>query len=528
MRKFRDHSSAELFNRWEYLGRNRLDRLRNSWAELFRTQVLMRLPAEQLGELFDAEMGRPTVDLPVALGAIVLQQMFNLTDRETADAVAFNVTWHYALDIRSDSDFEMTDRTLRNYRKLVMDKGLDEVMFREVTDGLIDALGVDTSKQRMDSTAFRSAMRELTRLGTFVETISKFLRELKRKAPEEFARVDPEVIRKYVEREGEGCFGVRPRETRKRLPEAAQTLHELLTMFRGTEAERLKSFGLMERLFNEQCAVDPDGTLKIKTPSEVGYNNMNNPSDPDSTYNGHKGQGYTGQLMETYSDVEPDEKTAPDMVTYVEITKMTESDVHALKPAIDAVEKRGIKPDVVVADTPYGALENRKDASARGVEIVAPSQPPKDYKSGKLSLEHFELDVNGFVVKCPAGQAPKSVNAMRNQIDAQFDRSVCGACKLRAHCPCGIQVTKGKKPRLFYKYERLERHYRLLYEKTPEFKEKYRWRAGVEGTMSRLKIWMKLGQLRVRGRPAVALAFRLKVLGMNILRCVVFYNGQPG
>ena len=482
--------------------------------------MLPRLPVEQLSGKFDPVMGRPTVDLPVALGAIILQQMFNLTDQETVDALAFDITWHYALDVRSDADFEMTDRTLRSYRKLVMECGLDEAMFRDITDGLIVALGLDTSKQRMDSTAFRSAMRELTRLGTFVETISKFLRELGRRAPMEFERVDPEVVRKYVERAGDGCFGVRPMETRERLPEAAEMLRELITMFRGTSAEEMESFGLMKRLFDEQCEVVEDGNLKIKTPDEVSCDCMSNPSDPDSTYNGYKGQGYTAQLMETYTEDVHGEKTAPDIITYVNVNKMTEPDWKALKPALDEVEERGIKPGTVVADTSYGTIENREDASRRGVEIVAPSQPPKNYKSGKLSLEHFELDVNGFVVRCPAGHAPKTVNAMSNQIDAGFEKSVCAACELRDRCPCGMQVAKGRKPRLWYRYSRVERRKRLFYEKTSEFRQKYRWRAGIEATFSRLKNWLKLGNLRVRGRPAVTLALRFKALGLNILRCV--------
>ena len=520
MRNIRDHNTGELFNRWEHLGRNRVKRLQGSWAAVFRTHVLPRLPVEQLSEKFDPVMGRPTVDLPVVLGAIILQQMFNLTDEETVDSIAFNITWHYALDIRSDADFEITDRTLRNYRRLVIESGLDEAMFRDITDKLISALGLDTSKQRMDSTAFPSAMRELTRLGTFVETIDKFLRELRRRAPTEFERVDPEVVRKYVERAGDGCFGVRPMETLKRLPEAAEMLRELLAMFRGTSADGMVSFGLMQRVFDEQCEVAEDGSLRIKPPDEVSCNCMNNPSDPDSTYNGYKGQGYTLQLMETYTEDVPDEKMAPDIITYVNVNKMTEPDWKALKPALDEVEKYGVKPETVVADTAYGTIENRDDASSRGVEIVAPSQPPKNYKSGKLSLEHFELDVNGIVVKCPAGNAPKTAKATGKQIDARFERSMCAACELRDRCPCGMQVAKGRKPRLQYRRSRVERRKRLFYEKTCEFRDKYRWRAGIEATFSRLKNWLKLGNLRVRGRPAVTLAIRFKALGLNILRCV--------
>lgn len=528
MRNIRDHVTGELFNRWNHLGSKRIKRLQSSWAEVFRKHVLLKLPVAQLSAMFDPVMGRPTVDLPVVLGALILQQIFNFTDRETEEALAFNITWHYALDIRSDADLEMTGRTLRNYRKLVIELGLDDLIFSDVTDGLIESLGLDVSKQRIDSTAFKSAMRELTRLGTFVETISKFLRELKRSLPLEYERVEPDIVRKYVERKGEGCFGMKPMETRKRLPEAAEMLHKLIGMFRGTSAEELESFGLLKRLFEEQCEVtaggdgDGDGELRIKTPEEVGCDNMNNPSDPDSTYNGYKGQGYTAQLMESYTEADGGEKSAPDIVTYIGLNKMTESDTRALKPALDAVEKRGIKPETVVADTPYGALANREDASKRGVEIVAPSQPPKNYKSGILSLELFELDENGFVVKCPAGQVPESVNAMTDRFDARFDKVTCAGCKLGNRCPCGIQVRNGKKPRLWYKYRRVERRARLLYEKTKEFKNKYRWRAGVEATISRLKHWLKLCSIRVRGRPAVAFALRMKALGLNILRCVTY------
>jgi hypothetical protein len=484
--------------------------------------VIPDLPVSQLSNEFSEGMGRPTVDLPVVLGVIILQQMFNLTDEETVDMLAFNITWHYALDICSDTDLEMTDRTLRSYRRLVIDRGLDELMFRDVTDGLIKTLGVDTSKQRIDSTAFQSAMRQLTRLGTFVETISKFLRELKRKMPEEYDRVDPEVVRKYVERKGEGCFGVRPFETRERLPEAAEMLRDLVTMFRGTPGEELESYGLMKRVFDEQCEVDEDNNLRIKPPDEMDGNHMNNPSDPDSTYNGHKGQGFTAQLMESYTEDEDGGKATPGIITYVDVHKMTEADAAALLLALDETERRGIKPGALVADTAYGTNSNRNEASRRGVELVAPAQPPKNYKKGKLSLEHFELDENGLVVKCPAGHAPKSTNVMTNKIDARFEKSVCAACELRNRCPCGIQVMKGKKPRLFYRPSRLKRRQQLLYEQTPQFRQKYRWRAGIEATISRLKNWLKLTNLRVRGSPAVTLALRLKALSMNILRSVAY------
>jgi hypothetical protein len=348
---------------------------------------------------------------------------------------------------------------------------------------------------------------------------------LARKCGDEFKRVDVELIRKYVEREGEGCFGsTRPSESKCRLPEAARDLFDLVMMFRGTDAASLKSFKFLERVLSEQVDVgnDDDGRPKIRVmdSDEVQCDKINNPSDPDSTFNGYYGQGYKMQVMESFT--EDDEADAPDMITHAEVTDMTKADCDAVEAALDGVEGRDIKPKELLTDTSYGTADNRDDASGRGVEIVAPTHPPKDYKSGKLSLEHFEVDGNGFVVKCPEGEKPTSTRRSGDRFDARFDRKACSGCVLADKCPCGIQAINGRKPRLQYLVKRLERRERLLAEKSDEFKNRYRWRAGIEATISRLKHKMNLARLRVRGKPAVTYAVVMRALGMNILRAAAF------
>ena len=101
-------------------------------------------------------MGRPSKDLHVVIGVLLLQQLHDLSDAETVEALAFNMAWHYALDVRSEADSYFCEKTLRNYRRLFIEQGLDELLFRCLTE-----------------TALRSAMRALTRLGIVVESISK-------------------------------------------------------------------------------------------------------------------------------------------------------------------------------------------------------------------------------------------------------------------------------------------------------------------------------------------------------------------
>ena len=62
---------------------------------------------------------------------------------------------------------------------------------------------------------------------------------------------------------------------------------------------------------------------------------------------------------------------------------------------------------------------------------------------------------------------------------------------------------------------------RRAYEETPEFRERYRFRAGIEGTISAYNARTGVKELRVRGRDAVRFCATLKAIGINIFRAVV-------
>jgi hypothetical protein len=442
----RDHRTGDPFDLWDQLGEKRRHLLERSWAGVFRDHLLTHLPVGELTTRFSWQHGRPTKDFHTVIGALILQQLHDLTDAATVEAVAFNITWHYALDIRAESDAYLCERTLRNDRQLLIENGSDQVLFRSLTDRLIKAVGTDTGKQRLDSTAIQSAMRGLTRLGIIVESISKFLRELRRLHPGLHARVDPDLVRKYVDREGNGCFAsTRPSESMRRLPEAAADLLVLATQFRATAAAGTESFLILARVLSEQCEVvsDPEAgqRVRVKEPGEMTCDNVLNPADPDATYNKHRGAGYLVQVMETYSDVEPEPTEdvpapPPDLITHVAVGPMNVHDGSSLEPALADTEAREIKPAVVLADSHYGSNENLEKASLQGVEVVSPSMPPKGSQQERLTLEHFELDGDGRVVRCPQGHAPVMTSAGGEKVQVRFDVATCAVCPLHSVLLC--------------------------------------------------------------------------------------------
>ena len=563
MRKFGDHYTADLYDPWEYLDAKRREILDKGWAGLFRTEVLLNLPVARIGVHFSARMGAPTKDLFVALGALILQQIHDLPDAQTVEAVAFNIAWQYALDIRDSKDANICERTIRNYRALLIEHRLDELLFRTVTDQLIKAFKVDPTRQRIDSTVLRSAMRRLGRLGTFTETIERFLRQLSRQFPEQYQQIDPVVRERYADGGKAMCFGAcKPSEATRHLAEAAEDLLNLVDRFAGTEAAKLKQYKLLERLLSEHCQVERGGgsgggKVTLKDQNQVSGTSLQNPSDPDATYNGHKGQGYMMQVMETYTekpdDQAPDASTAaeqpaatagqpasandaaaatpspsvpaepakPDLITYVSLNGMTDYDGEALIPALEQTAQRGIAPENLLGDTHYGTADNPRRAAERGVELVCPAQPAKGSLQGKLQVEDFELDGNGRVTRCPAGHAPISVSSTDKNYQARFDAGVCAACPLRALCPVQKpRATDAKATRLQYDKPRLDMYRRRKKEQDAAFQKRYRWRAGIEGTMSRLKHVLGMAALRVRGYVAVKYEAFMGALGLNILRCV--------
>ena len=86
----RDPRQAPLIDPWGDLGPKRRQLLENSWAGLFRREILSELPVEQLALHFRADFGRPAKELHTVLGVLVLQQMHDLTDLETVNQLAFN------------------------------------------------------------------------------------------------------------------------------------------------------------------------------------------------------------------------------------------------------------------------------------------------------------------------------------------------------------------------------------------------------------------------------------------------------
>jgi len=514
----KDHKTTDIFDPFSFLGPKRLKLLMDSWAGLFRQEVLPYLPVHLLSKHYTREMGRPTKELYAMMGIMILQQMKDLSDEETVRQFAFNIEWHYALGVTGESDTAtyLCSRTLWNIRDLISKHALEGDIFAAIANQLATVADIDTDKQRLDSTHIFSNMKHLGRIGLFVNTIKGFLTNLKRNHKALYTTLDNRFVQHYMTKRGESDFAmVKPSESSRRLEDLGVDLFALVEQFKAKDqVTAMSSYHKLVRLLNEQCIIPNDGKgsdIEIKPDKEVASDSMQNPSDPDAGYDGYKGKGYQAQIMETYSE---DEKT-PCLITHVAVEPAHAHDAHALIPAIESAARLGLGPKEVLADSLYGSDENSQEAADLNVEVVSPvlGQTSKD----KLSLDDFVIDTDGIMQSCPVGQSPERVrqNRKKNGHIAIFALAACAACPSRDICP-------SKKTKTGYRVRYTDKQARLAmrraYEKTDEFRERYRWRAGVEGTNAFGKRTTGLGQLRVRGMKAVRFAVTMKWLGVNIMR----------
>ena len=498
----------------------KLELLEQSWAGVFRIHILPLLPAEQIFKLYTFDQGRPTKELFSIIGAVVLQQFFDLTDEETIEELAFNQQWHFALECFDEEDQLISLKTLWTMRHQLIKHGLADSIFSVVTDHLIEYFDVDVNQQRLDSVHVQSNMARLGRIRILVRTIIKFLKNLKRQDIELFEEeISPEMIEKYLKKSSNSYFGqVKPSATERTLQLLAEDLYSLKLNFKNDEkVSQMTSFKLLERVFDEHCFVE-SGQVQVKSSKEVSSTSVQNPSDPDAGYDGHKGQGYQTQILETYTKKEDKENAGEpelDLITYVETESADKHDSHALEPAIEDVKERGHKCEKILADTLYGSNENVEKAEKYGVKVVAPI-PGKPSENG---LDTFEFDSDNLeIISCPAGKQPDEIKHNKKaSITAIWYNQTCVNCPFADSCPTQ-ECKKGRK--FYYTEDAVKSLFRRQYEESDEFKDEYRYRSGIEATNSRFIHMTSARRSRYRGLEKMKFGQKFKALAINVFRVV--------
>ena len=520
----KNHKQGYIFDPWGHLGPKRRKLLDSSWSGLFQQEILPILPVETLRSHYHEWNGRPTKELHSMIGMMLLQQMHDLTDEQAIEQFCFNIQWHYALNITSPEDAAsyICGKSIWTMRDRLSTEEAYNDIFATTLKRLAEIFKADLSKQRLDSVHLQSNMRHLGRIGLFVKTIKNFLNNLKRQHRNFFDVLDHELIKRYLSKNTESLFAsVKPSDSTRTLDQLATDLLTLTDRFSSvTTIQDMSTLKQLIRLFKEQCVIEyekdsAEQKAVAKPNKDVPSDSLQNPSDPDAGYSNHKGKGYQAQVVENYVETNnPEEKEKQlSLITYIDIESADKHDANALLPAIEDLKEREVIPKEILADSLYGSKSNCKKAKQEhDVEVIAPLMPGSQKY---FHLSKFSLDEQGRITSCPCGITPASINQTKKGFSAAFPSEFCLQCESFGVCP----VKEGTKA-CYYRYneEDIGTAHRRRHEESLAFKDKYRYRAGVEATMSEFDRRTGVKHLRVRGLKAVRFAVVMKAIGLNIFR----------
>ena len=175
--------------------------------------------------------------------------------------------------------------------------------------------------------------------------IKRFLTQLQRHAPDAYDAL-PEGLRQRYEPSQARLFAdAKDPDARARCrQQAAEDLHFVIDRFadRGDLTNR-STYKALITIFAQQCAWTGD---KVVVKAKTGGDCMQNPSDPDATYDAHKGPGYQVQIAETCV---PENEVQ--LITAALPQTACVSDAQAVTPMLDQLEEAGRFPEELLADT---------------------------------------------------------------------------------------------------------------------------------------------------------------------------------
>lgn len=370
---------TEKFGWWHSrLAPSAVVRLENGMEGFFRRSILALMPAEIIGEKFDPVMGCPTKELFAMSGLQLWAEFHGWTVDETADAVAFNTALQYALNLPPDHQY-LCPRTVDNYRRIFRESEVAQGVFESVTARIVAELQINIKKQRLDSTHVLSNMAKFGRLKLLAVCVQRFLAQLKKNKLADYEALSAELRERYDMAPSRLFFGgkkatktERENDYEKNIQQVGEDMGELIAEF-GEHAviAGWQSFCAVSRAFCEHYELSEESIqLRPKSVDENGQSarTLQNPSDADATFDGHKGSGYKTQLAQAHDHGED----APGIITACVPQTAAEADSASVGEVHEQQERMGTLPAEQFADTSYGSQANVEAAAQRGVKLEAP------------------------------------------------------------------------------------------------------------------------------------------------------------
>ncbi len=488
----------------------------------------------QFAALFPKD-GQPTI-APAQLALVTLCQFAEgWSDRQATDAVRGRSDWKDALCLPLD-DAGFDASVLSEFRARLIAKGTEALLFETLLAALKEAgLVKPRSRQRTDSTHVLAAIQELNRLELVGETMRHALNTPASVAPE-WARywVPADWFARYARRFEEyrlpDALAARTALAEQIGADGRRLLTEIAASAESAWLPRVPAVETLRRVCVRQFhAAEP---VRRRAASDLPPSAVviSSPDDPDARYCKKRETIWTGYNVHFTETCEED---LPNVVPDVDTTTATTVD-RAVTAAVQArLAARGLTPREHLADTSYVTADHLVTSQTEhGCMLLGPIHEDYSWQAragAGFGAAQFAIDWEQERAICPQGRTSRIGKPTRDSaghaiINIRFDDADCRDCPARQRC-----VSSDRERALAIRpqplYEAL--HDARRRQRTPEFRQRYRVRAGIEGTFSQGVGLGDLRRTRYRGLAKTRLLHLLIATALNVLRVAAWLAERP-
>ena len=466
-------------------------------------------PDSFTADLFPSATGRPSLPADLVGSVLVLKELYDLSDPQTADALKFDIRWKVACG-RSLTQVSFDPSTLVYWRKRIAASDRPDRVFDAVAQ-VIAETGILRGRRRrcVDSTVFDDAVATMDTVSQLVAAMRKVARVVPG-AGEVIARVcrldyskpgkpdidwdDPQARQDLVSDLVNDALAVLAELAGPASPErddAAADALGLLALVAGQDVEPAEDSDGTDGRWRIARKVAPDRV--ISTVDREARHTRKSKSKRRDGFRGHvAAEPDTGLITdcemtmaagEGSTDAENGVKMASgDRYRRVSAGQAAGPGPGPAAPdagADDDAGPRGAPEEQaareeqgleVYGDSAYGSGQARADYREAGHDTVIKPGPLRPAVPGGFTLDDFIIDEEQGTVTCPAGHT----RLMSGKRTVTFGQ-LCAGCPLRTRCT----TAKDGRSMTIHPHEGLLRAARAQ-ARTDEFKRAYPTRSMIE------------------------------------------------
>jgi len=441
-------------------------------------------PDSFTADLFSSSTGRPSLPPDVVGSVLVLKELYDLSDAQTADALAFDIRWKVACG-RSLTQMSFDPSTLVYWRRRIAASSRPDRVFDAVAE-VIAQTGVLRGRRKrcVDSTVFDDAVATQDTVTQLVAAVRKVARVVPGAAAViaevcalDYSRAgkppidwdDPQAKRDLVSGLVNDALAVLEALTGEDAPErdaAAADALGLLALVAGQDVEPAEDSDGTDGRWRIARKVAPDRL--ISTQDTQARHTRKGKSKRRDGFRGHvAAEPETGLITDCQMTMAagPGSTDAENGVT------MAGRDRFRDAARAGAEAGPGPEPGLeVYGDSAYGSGEARAAYRDAGHDTVIKPGPLRPAVPGGFTIDDFTIDQEQGTVTCPAG-----ITRPISQKRSVTFGAACAGCPLRPRCT----TAKDGRSMTIHPQEGLLRAARAQ-ARTEEFRQAYPTRSAIE------------------------------------------------